>query len=192
MPPTKTPQEFVATWKQATLKERSAAQPHFIGLCQIIGHPTPEEDDPTGERYAFEAGADRQRGGQGWADVWKRGCFAWEYKGKHADLAKAYQQLLQYRESSAEPAPAGRLRHRHDRRPHQLHQHGQAGVYDHPRRPADRAGPAEAPRYLPEPRGLPHPADHPAGDGAGGPRVRPAGRRCCAATARSRSGSRTS
>jgi hypothetical protein len=103
MPPTLTPQQFVATWKQAALKERSAAQPHFIGLCRLIGHPTPEEDDPAGTHFAFEAGADRQRGGQGWADVWKRGCFAWEYKGKHADLGKAYQQLLQYRESLQNP-----------------------------------------------------------------------------------------
>ncbi|MBC8163995.1 MAG: hypothetical protein H7Z42_22525, partial [Roseiflexaceae bacterium] len=46
-----TPQQFVATWKQATLKERSAAQPHFIGLCHLIGHPTPEEDDPSGAHY---------------------------------------------------------------------------------------------------------------------------------------------
>jgi type II restriction/modification system DNA methylase subunit YeeA len=101
--PMPTPQEFVATWRRAALKERSAAQPHFIGLCRLIGHPTPEEDDPSGVRFAFEAGADRQRGGQGWADVWKRGFFAWEYKGKHADLDKAYQQLLQYRESLQNP-----------------------------------------------------------------------------------------
>ncbi|MGB5048759.1 MAG: DNA methyltransferase, partial [Caldilineaceae bacterium] len=51
----------------------------------------------------FEAGADKQSGGSGWADVWKRGYFAWEYKGKHADLGKAYQQLLQYRESLVNP-----------------------------------------------------------------------------------------
>src|SRR5690606_149106 len=51
----------------------------------------------------FEAGADKQAGGQGWADVWKRGYFAWEYKGRHADLDKAYQQLLQYRESLQNP-----------------------------------------------------------------------------------------
>ena len=44
-----------------------------------------------------------QSGGQGWADVWKRGYFAWEYKGKHRDLDQAYQQLLQYRESLLNP-----------------------------------------------------------------------------------------
>src|SRR3546814_2105466 len=31
-----------------------------------------------------------------WADVWRRECFGWEYKGRHANLDKAYSQLLQY------------------------------------------------------------------------------------------------
>ena len=44
------------------------------------------EADPSGQSFTFEAGATTQRGGQGWADVWKKGHFAWEYKGKHADL----------------------------------------------------------------------------------------------------------
>jgi len=103
MPPTLTPQAFVAKWRQATVKERSGYQEHFIDLCRLIGHPTPIEDDPSGTRYAFEAGADKQQGGQGWADVWKRGAFAWEYKGPHANLDKAYQQILQYRESLQNP-----------------------------------------------------------------------------------------
>ncbi len=98
-----TPQEFVNKWRNVTLKERAAAQEHFIDLCRLVSHPTPAEDDPTGERFAFEAGADKQQGGKGWADVWKRGFFAWEYKGKHADLKKAYDQLLQYRESLLNP-----------------------------------------------------------------------------------------
>ena len=85
-----TPQEFVAKWRNVDLKERAAAQEHFLDLCRLVGHPTPAEDDPTGPRFAFEAGADKQSGGKGWADVWKKGFFAWEYKGKHADLKKAY------------------------------------------------------------------------------------------------------
>ena len=103
MPPSITPHEFVAIWRENKLKERSAAQSHFIDLCRLVGHPTPTEDDPTGTRFTFEAGADKQTGGQGWADVWKRGYFAWEYKGKHADLDKAYRQLLLYRESLENP-----------------------------------------------------------------------------------------
>ena len=98
-----TPQEFVAKWRNVSLRERASAQEHFIDLCRLLNHPTPAEDDPTGERFTFEAGAAKTGGGQGWADVWKRGFFAWEYKGKHADLDRAYGQLLQYRESLQNP-----------------------------------------------------------------------------------------
>jgi len=103
MRPILSPQQFVDKWRKATLKESSAAQEHFIDLCHLVGHPTPAEADPTGQTFAFEAGATKQRGGQGWADVWKKNHFAWEYKGKHKDLDAAYQQLLQYRESLLNP-----------------------------------------------------------------------------------------
>lgn len=100
---TLSPQEFVDKWRHATLKERSACQEHFIDLCRLVGHPTPAEKDPKGESFTFEAGATKTSGGQGWADVWKKGYFAWEYKGKHANLDKAYQQLLQYHEALQNP-----------------------------------------------------------------------------------------
>lgn len=103
MPADISPQDFVTKWRNATLKERSAAQEHFIDVCRLLHHPTPAEADPDGTWFAFEAGATKQRGGQGWADVWKKGYFAWEYKGKHADLDRAYQQLLQYREALENP-----------------------------------------------------------------------------------------
>ena len=48
------------------------------------------------DRFAFEKGAKKTGGGDGWADVWRRGCFAWEYKGKGKDLAAALRQLQQY------------------------------------------------------------------------------------------------
>ena len=88
--------EFIAKWRSSELKERSAAQEHFIDLCRLLGEPTPAEADPTGEHYCFERGARKDSGGDGWADVWKRHCFAWEYKGKHADLDSAFDQLRQY------------------------------------------------------------------------------------------------
>ena len=91
-----TPGTFIAKWRASELKERSAAQEHFIDLCRLLGEPTPAEADPTGERYCFERGARKDGGGDGWADVWKRHCFAWEYKGKHADLDAAFSQLRQY------------------------------------------------------------------------------------------------
>ena len=91
-----TPGEFIAKWRASALKERSAAQEHFIDLCRLLGEPTPAEADPAGTHYCFERGARKDAGGDGWADVWKRGCFAWEYKGKHADLDAAFDQLRQY------------------------------------------------------------------------------------------------
>ena len=91
-----TPGEFIAKWRASELKERSAAQEHFIDLCRLLGEPTPAEADPTGTNYSFEGGARKETGGKGWADVWKRNCFAWEYKGKHANLDVAFNQLRQY------------------------------------------------------------------------------------------------
>ena len=91
-----TPNEFIAKWHASELKERSAAQEHFIDLCRLLGEPTPAETDPKGEHYCFERGALKDSGREGWADVWKRHCFAWEYKGKHADLDVAFDQLRQY------------------------------------------------------------------------------------------------
>ena len=91
-----TPGAFIAKWRASELKERSASQSHFIDLCRLLGEPTPTDADPTGEWYCFERGARKDTGGDGWADVWKRGCFAWEYKGRRADLDAAFNQLRQY------------------------------------------------------------------------------------------------
>ena len=103
MTSTLSPQDFVAKWRHATLKERAASQSHFNDLCALLGQPAPTEADPAGRWYTFEAGAGKMDGGQGWADVWKMGYFAWEYKGQDANLDKAYRQLLQYRESLLNP-----------------------------------------------------------------------------------------
>ena len=91
-----TPDEFIAKWSASELNESQAAQEHFIDLCRMLGEPTPAEDDPAGERYCFERGARKDSGGGGWADVWKRDHFAWEYKGPHANLDAAFRQLRQY------------------------------------------------------------------------------------------------
>ena len=95
--------EFIAKWRKVELKERSAAQEHFIDLCNALDHPTPAAADPTGESFCFEKGASKQGGGEGFADVWKKDFFGWEYKGKHKDLAAAYDQLLLYRDALANP-----------------------------------------------------------------------------------------
>jgi type II restriction/modification system DNA methylase subunit YeeA len=96
------PAEFAAKWDANTRTERAAAHEHFIDLCQMLGVPTPNTD-PHGTDYAFEKGAEKTRGGDGWADVWMRGQFAWEYKKKHRDLKAAYGQLLDYREALDNP-----------------------------------------------------------------------------------------
>ena len=91
-----TPGVFISKWRASELKESSASQEHFIDLCRLLDEPTPAEADPAGEWYCFECGARKDTGGDGWADVWKRGCFAWEYKGRRADLDAAFNQLRQY------------------------------------------------------------------------------------------------
>ena len=104
---TLTPQEFVHRWRGNRQKERSASQSHFIDLCRVLDLPTPMEDDPTGETYAFERAATKTggptAGRRGWADVWKKDHFAWEYKGPRKNLDEAYSQLQFYRESLGNP-----------------------------------------------------------------------------------------
>ena len=91
-----TPHAFITKWRASALKKRSASQEHFNDLCRVLGEPTPAEADPSGETYCFEKGVRKDTGGAGWADVWKRHHFAWEYKGKRANLDAAFDQLRQY------------------------------------------------------------------------------------------------
>jgi len=98
-----TPQDFVSKWKRAEARERQSVQEHFLDLCQMVGHESPMQQDPSGTRFAFEMGAAKTSGGSGWADVAKLGFFGWEYKSKDADLAKAYEQLLRYRDALQNP-----------------------------------------------------------------------------------------
>src|SRR5881398_2458219 len=117
-----TPAEFKRKWARYSGKETAAYQEHFNDLCALLGEPTPATADPTGsesfcfqkrvvkdeelfaleesDRIAEKSEAERERG---FADVWKKSCFAWEYKGKKKNLDAAYQQLLRYRESLLNP-----------------------------------------------------------------------------------------
>jgi hypothetical protein len=94
---------FIQKWRDVDLSERSAAQQHFLDLCELLDHPKPAELDKTGESFTFERGATKPDGTDGWADVWKRGFFGWEYKGKGKDLAVAFKQLSDYREDLENP-----------------------------------------------------------------------------------------
>ena len=52
----------------------------------MFGAKTLNDADPSGDFYAFEKGAEKAGGGDGFADVWRRGYFAREYKGKKKAL----------------------------------------------------------------------------------------------------------
>jgi hypothetical protein len=92
--------DFIAKWgpngPASQLTERAGAQAHFIDLCRLLG--VPEPDDPAG--YCFEPGVTKtgRASGRtdGWADVWRRGCFAWENKAPGKPLAAALKQLMLY------------------------------------------------------------------------------------------------
>ena len=91
-----TPEAFIQKWRNAKTKEKSAAQEHFIDLCRLLGEATPNEADPEGIWYCFEKGAKKAGGGDGWADVWRKGYFGIEYKGKGKSLELALRQLQNY------------------------------------------------------------------------------------------------
>jgi len=101
--PTLTPRAFAQKWHDNETKEKAASQEHFIDLCRMLGELTPNEADPTGSVYAFEKYVPKAAGGDGFADVWKKDFFGWEYKGKRKDLKAAYVQLLGYREALSNP-----------------------------------------------------------------------------------------
>jgi len=111
-----TPAEFKKKWSRFQGKETSGYAEHFNDLCAMLGQQTPAEADPSGtDFFCFQkrvvkdaeleldtpdANAPEERG---FADVWKKGFFAFEYKGKKKDLDAAYRQLLRYRESLENP-----------------------------------------------------------------------------------------
>ena len=53
--------EFAAKWRDNARRERASSQEHFIDLCRMLGVQTPNEADPSGEWYTFEAGAEGAR-----------------------------------------------------------------------------------------------------------------------------------
>ncbi len=110
--------EFKRKWARYQGKESGAYQEHFNDLCRLLGHPTPAEADPSGgDFFCFQkrvakdaelfvsndAGEATTPAERGFADVWKKDCFGWEYKGKRKNLDEAYRQLLRYREALLNP-----------------------------------------------------------------------------------------
>jgi hypothetical protein len=88
-------QAFIKKWDAVTVNERAVAQSHFNDLCALLGVKPPLEADPKGNFFRFEKPLSKSGGGKGFADVWHKDRFAWEYKtkGKYPDLKSAYQQL---------------------------------------------------------------------------------------------------
>jgi hypothetical protein len=93
--------DFYAKWgtggTAASLNERQGAQPHFMDLCALLGVATPgsSRQDGTSD-YIFEQDTLLLGEARGYADVFKRGHFAWENKAPGKDLDKALKQLLGY------------------------------------------------------------------------------------------------
>ena len=70
-----TPESFIKKWRSATIKERSAAQEHFIDLCRLLGESMPAGDvGLLPEKLVtrlFEGGIkapDRVNAAYGWTD----------------------------------------------------------------------------------------------------------------------------
>ena len=87
-----TPEAFISRWADNKLSERAGAQGHFDDLCDLLEVDKPRDPD----NYCFERGAKKAGGGDGWADVWKRGHFGWENKKPGRDLNAALKQLTDY------------------------------------------------------------------------------------------------
>ena len=103
MPEQMSPQAFVAKWSPIQQKETAVSQSHFNDICRLIGHPLPLDYDPEGKHFSFETQTVKPDGSKGFADVFFRSRFIWEYKGPHKDLDRAYQQLQLYREYLENP-----------------------------------------------------------------------------------------
>ena len=86
---------FIRRWSASRRNETAGSKPHFLDLCSLLDLPPPKEDRD-GSIYAFEKAVAKANGRKGWADVWRRDCFGWEYKSKGRDLDAAHDQLLRY------------------------------------------------------------------------------------------------
>jgi hypothetical protein len=69
----------------------------------MLAVDTPAAVDRHGTEYTFEKSVLKLGGTSGYADVWKKKCFAWEYKGPKKNLVQAYAQLKQYADALENP-----------------------------------------------------------------------------------------
>ncbi len=124
-PASTTPENFVKRWARRSISERAGSQSHFNDLCDMLGVPKPTDNPATDSDYCFEAQTDvsaaavystqavdglpiyqvRASSGGGFADVWMRDHFCWEYKrpDKCKTLDAALVQLKIYKDSLGNP-----------------------------------------------------------------------------------------
>lgn len=88
--------DFVHRWKIFSPTENAGAQSHFNDLCEILDEKRPAESNSAGENYTFRKHVSKTRGGKGFADLWKRDHFAWEYKRKQKNLQKADEHFYRW------------------------------------------------------------------------------------------------
>lgn len=98
-----TPQEFIDKWRGDERKERAASQQHFLELCDVLDVPKPGDPGISPKDYDFAVSLKKPGMEAGEADVFKRGCFAWEYKGPKKSLVEAYRQLKDYADALDNP-----------------------------------------------------------------------------------------
>src|ERR1700730_37549 len=97
------PEEFIARWRGTT---RTRAVGRSGTFPRSVCTPRSTETGRLGSawhRIYLEKSTRKIGDAAGFADVWKRHCFAWEYKGKQANLVKAYAQLKQYADAFENP-----------------------------------------------------------------------------------------
>ena len=98
-----TPEQFIGHWSPGGggygMNERAGAQSHFMGLCELLGVDAPNHSDD----YTFEKGTVLLEDRQGFADVYKRDRFAWEYKRPGGDLTAAVKRLRDYAAALSNP-----------------------------------------------------------------------------------------
>ena len=112
-------------WARRSISERAGSQSHFNDLCDLLGVPKPTDNPATDSDYCFEAQTEvsaaavystevvdglpiyqvRASSGGGFADVWMRDHFCWEYKrpDKCKTLDAALVQLKIYKDSLGNP-----------------------------------------------------------------------------------------
>lgn len=86
--------QFIEKWRDSPLNERQSYQAHFADLCALLSVSTPSPD--TADTYCYERGVTKTGSKHGWADIWKQGYFAFEYKAPGRNLGEALKQLMTY------------------------------------------------------------------------------------------------